>query len=137
VQCFNTILLFGWGTADNICCIIESQSDNICCIIESQDKYPHRRSAQAPEGQSPLLRLHFFRVQRVGTAPQANVIVMKSTSRLHFVQRRDAAPMHCGDAMTMRWSCGGDALRRSDGDATAMRRPCDDHATAMQPRRRR
>jgi hypothetical protein len=46
---------------------------------------------------------------------------MKSASRLHFVQRRDAAPMRCGDAMAMR--------RRCDCNATAQ--------TAMQPRRNR
>ena len=62
---------------------------------------------------------------------------MKSTSRLHFVQRRDAAPMRCGDKMAMRWSCYGDVkaiVAMRCGDVMAMRRPCDGHATAMRRR---
>ena len=60
-------------------------------------------------------------------APLAYVILMKSASRLRFEQRCDAAAMRCG--------C--DAMRRCDGDATAMRRRCRDRAdgdaTAQKP----
>ncbi len=51
------------------------------------------------------------------TAPLKNVIPMKLASRLRFVQRRDAAPMRCGDATAMprrcdrnTWHCDGDAI---------------------------
>ena len=62
-------------------------------------------------------------------APLAYVILMKSACRLRFVQRRDAAAMRCG--------CN--AMRRCDGDATAMRRRCDradGDATAQKPARK-
>jgi hypothetical protein len=40
----------------------------------------------------------------------------KLSSRLHFLQRRDAAPMRCGDATVMRRRCD-----RAEGDATAQK----------------
>ena len=62
--------------------------------------------------EAPLLQSAY----NESAAPLAYVILMKSACRLRFVQRRDAAAMRCG--------CN--AMRRCDGDATAMR-----------PRRRR
>ena len=66
--------------------------------------------------EAPLLQSAY----NESAAPLAYVILMKSACRLRFVQRRDAAAMRCGcNAMAA-------AMRRCDGDATAMR-----------PRRRR
>ena len=75
--------------------------------------------------EAPLLQS----VYNESAAPLAYVILMKSASRLRFVQRCDAAAMRCG--------C--DAMRRCDGDATAMRRRCDradGDATAQKPARK-
>ena len=75
--------------------------------------------------EAPLLQSAY----NESAAPLAYVILMKSACRLRFVQRRDAAAMRCG--------CN--AMRRCDGDATAMRRRCDradGDATAQKPARK-
>jgi len=75
--------------------------------------------------EAPLLQSAY----NESAAPLAYVILMKSACRLRFVQRRDAAAMRCG--------CN--AMRRCDGDATAMRRRCDradGGATAQKPARK-
>ena len=68
-------------------------STSILIVAPPRGPEPAAEFAEAPL----LLR------NESAAAPLANVILMKSTSRLHFVQRRDAAPMRCGDAMAMRW----------------------------------
>jgi len=75
--------------------------------------------------EAPLLQSAY----NESAAPLAYVILMKSACRLRFVQRRDAAAMRCG--------CN--AMRRCDGDATAMRRRCDradGNSTAQKPARK-
>ena len=75
--------------------------------------------------EAPLLQSAY----NESAAPLAYVILMKSACRLRFVQRRDTAAMRCG--------CN--AMRRCDGDATAMRRRCDradGDATAQKPARK-
>jgi hypothetical protein len=89
-------------------------SHNLSCMSSSSLR-PEPAVVEAP-----LLQSAYY---------ESACVLMNSASRLHFVQRCDAPAMRCG--------CN--AMRRCDGDATAMRRRCDHangDATAQKPARK-
>ncbi len=107
LQCSNSLLLVGRCTAHNFCWIIRHHR-----VTTFRPWLQHVSSSMfrpEPAAKTPLLQS----ACNEWAALRANVILMKLASRLRFVQRRDAAPMRCGNVPAMRRQCNCDTAAQT------------------------